>query len=404
LRVLVLNCGSSSIKYELIDTNSDKVLARGAVAKIGEPGSYIEHETGDFRAKDRVIVETHSAGISLVMKYMLDNEHGAIRSLSEVSAVGHRVVHGGESFSTSTLITEGVIEKIRECTPLAPLHNPHNLAGIEAAKKLFPNTPQVAVFDTAFHQTIPEKARLYPIPYELYQKHRIRKYGFHGTSCRYVSNRAAEILGRPLNELKIIVCHLGNGVTLDAVRNGESQDTSMGLTPVEGLMMGTRSGDVDPGVIYYLATAGGLSMDRIYAILNRESGLLGISGVSNDMKEVLEKAKEGNDRCKLAVEMFSYRVKKYIGTCAAVLDGVDVLVFTAGIGSNSPEVRAKICEGLGFLGVGLDPARNVRAVGTEADVGAANSKVRVLVIPTDEEKIIALETAETVARTKAASS
>lgn len=398
LRVLVLNCGSSSIKYELIDTGKNRSMARGIIAKIGEPGSYVEHETENVKIKNGVRVIDHNAGIDIMMEYLMGSKYGVIKDPSEVSAVGHRVVHGGESFSNSTLITEEVIEKIRECIPLAPLHNPHNLAGIVAAKKIFPNIPHVAVFDTAFHQTLPEKAFLYPIPYELHEKYRIRKYGFHGTSCRYVSARAAKFLAKPLDELKMVVCHLGNGVTIDAIRNGISVDTSMGLTPVEGLMMGTRSGDVDPGVIYYLSTAADLTIDRIYDMLNRESGLLGVSGVSNDMKEVIKQAEGGNKRCKLAVEMFSYRVKKYIGTCAAVLDGIDVIVFTAGIGSNSPVIRSMICDGLGYLGVELDHGRNLSAIGSDSDISAPGSKVRVLVIQTNEEKMIALDTADIAAR------
>jgi acetate kinase len=291
-----------------------------------------------------------------------------------------------------------VIDRIRECIPLAPLHNPHNLAGIEAAKRLFPDIPHVAVFDTAFHQTLPEKAFIYPIPYELYERYRIRKYGFHGTSCRYVSARAAEFLGKPLADLKMVVCHLGNGVTLDAIAKGVSVDTSMGLTPVEGLMMGTRSGDVDPGVIYFLSTTAHLSMDKIYDMLNRDSGLLGVSGVSNDMRELIEQAERGNSRCRLAVEMFTYRVKKYIGTCAAVLDGVDVIVFTAGIGSNSPTIRSMICDGLGYLGVRLNRERNSSSSNTDREISSPSSKVRVLVIPTDEEKMIALDTVEVAGR------
>jgi acetate kinase len=404
LNVLVLNCGSSSIKYELIDTAADRSLAKGVVAKIGEPGSYIEYETDRGKSRSQAVVADHKAGIGLMLGYLMGEEHGGIKSAAEVSAVGHRVVHGGESFSNSTLITDEVIDKVRECIPLAPLHNPANLAGIEAAMKLFPNIPHVAVFDTAFHQTLPEKAFIYPIPYELYEKYRIRKYGFHGTSCRYVTARAAEFLGRPANELKMVVCHLGNGVTLAAVKDGKSIDTSMGLTPVEGLMMGTRSGDVDPGVIYFLSKAASLTLDQIYDMLNRESGLLGVSGVSNDMRDILKLAEGGNKRCRLAVEMFSYRVRKYIGVCAAVMDGVDVIVFTAGIGTNSPAIRSMVCEGLGYLGVQLDKSKNDSAIGSESDISATGSGVRVLVIPTNEEKLIALDTVRIAGQTKSAPS
>ncbi|HUI86027.1 MAG TPA: acetate kinase [Nitrososphaerales archaeon] len=394
MRVLVLNCGSSSIKYELMDMDNGKSLARGTIAKIGEHGSYIEHESGNTKIRNEVKVANHEAGFKIMMSHLMAGKGRVIKDASEVSAVGHRVVHGGEGFSDSILIDDGVIRKIRECIPLAPLHNPHNLAGIEAARKYFPKIPHVAVFDTAFHQTLPQKAFTYPIPYEMYEKFRVRRYGFHGTSCRYVSARAAELLGRPIDSLRMVVCHLGNGVTLDAIRNGKSVETSMGLTPTEGLMMGTRSGDVDPGVVYYLSTAAGLSLERIYDILNRESGLLGVSGVSNDMREVIEQAKKGNPRCKLAVEMFAHRLKKYVGAYAAVLGGIDALVFTAGIGVNSPLIREKACSGLSFMGLELDRAKNRAAIGREADISGSDSRVRVLVIPTDEEKMIALDTVE----------
>ncbi|MDG6996037.1 MAG: acetate kinase [Nitrososphaerota archaeon] len=398
MRILVLNCGSSSIKYQFVDVNKDIVLAQGIVGKIGESGSYIHNETATAKIEREVPIADHASGLDLIIKYLTDREHGVIRDLSEISAVGHRVVHGGEAFTASTLITEKVLDKIRECIPLAPLHNPHNLAGIEAVSKLLPTVPQVAIFDTSFHQTLPEKAFLYPIPYELYEKYKVRKYGFHGTSCRYVSQRAAEILGRPLNELKTIVCHLGNGVTVDAISDGKSVDTSMGLTPVEGLMMGTRSGDVDPGVIYYLSKVANLSIDEIYNILNTKSGLLGISGVSNDMREIIKQADAGNKRCQLAIDMFAYRIRKYIGACAAVLGGADALVFTAGIGENSPLVRSMICEGLDFLGVSIDPEKNNRAIGSELDISSSHSNVRVLVIHTNEERMIALDTMEIVSK------
>jgi acetate kinase len=399
LRILVLNCGSSSIKYELLDSENDVVMAQGTVAKIGEPASYIKHATASGIVERELPVTNHVEGLNLIIGYLMDPDHGVIHDASEISAVGHRVVHGGESFTSSTLITEEVIDKIRECVPLAPLHNPQNLAGIEAARKLFPSIPQVAVFDTSFHQTLPEKAFLYPVPYEFYEKYKVRKYGFHGTSCRYVSQRTAEVLGRPLSELKMVVCHLGNGVTVDAISGGRSVDTSMGLTPVEGLMMGTRSGDVDPGVIYYLTKAANLTIDEIYDILNTRSGLLGISGVSNDMREIIRLAKEGNERCRLALEMFTYRVTKYIGSCVAVLDGVDVIVFTAGIGSNSPIVRSMICDGLGYLGLRLNQDKNAAAIGTESEISSARSKVLVMVIPTNEEKMIAMDTIEIVSKT-----
>ena len=390
----MLNCGSSSIKYQLFDFEKDVVMAQGTVAKIGEPASYIRHETASGRVDRKVPILNHVQGLNVVIQYLMDPEHGVIHDPSEISAVGHRVVHGGESFTSSTLITEEVIDKIRECVPLAPLHNPHNLAGIEASRKMFPGIPQVAVFDTSFHQTLPEKAFLYPIPYEFYEKYKVRKYGFHGTSCRYVSQKTAEILRRPISEVKMIVCHLGNGVTVDAIAGGKSVDTSMGLTPVEGLMMGTRSGDVDPGVIYYLSKAANLTLDEIYDILNTKSGLLGISGVSNDMREIIKQADSGNRRCRLAIEMFAYRVSKYIGTCAAVLDGVDVIAFTAGIGENSPLLRSMICEHLDYLGALIDNGKNNSAIGSESEISSGESRVKVLVVPTDEEKMIAADTME----------
>lgn len=396
MKIFVLNCGSSSIKYQLIDMQEGEVMAKGVVAKIGEPTSYLEYETREVKIKDETTVPTHTAGLDLLVRHLMDPDHGVIRDVSEISAVGHRVVHGGERFTRSTLITQEVIKKIEECIPLAPLHNPQNLAGIEAARKLFPKTPQVAVFDTSFHQTLPEKAFLYPIPYEFYVKFSVRKYGFHGTSCRYVSQRAADILGKPLDELKIVVCHLGNGVTVDAIDGGKSVDTSMGLTPVEGLMMGTRSGDIDPGVIYYLSRIAGLSIDEIYDMLNTKSGLLGISGVSNDMREIIKQADKGDRRCRLAMEMFSYRVRKYIGACAAALDGVDAVVFTAGIGSNSPVIRSMICEGLHHLGIVIDETKNQSAIGSESDLSGFGSTVRILTVNTDEEKLIALDTREII--------
>lgn len=372
------------------------MMARGLVDRIGEKTSSLEYSTPRAKIKRQLRTWSHAEALDVLIQNLTDSEHGVVRNLTEISAVGHRVVHGGEKFTKSTLITRDVIEKIRECIPLAPLHNPHNLAGIEAALKLFPGIPQVAVFDTSFHQTLPEKAFLYPIPYEFYEKYSVRKYGFHGTSCRFVSQRAAEILGKPLSSLKIVVCHLGNGVTVDAVDGGVSVDTSMGLTPVEGLMMGTRSGDVDPGVIYYLSKVAGLTLDQIYDVLNTRSGLLGISGVSNDMREIAKRAAAGNRRCQLAMEMFAYRVTKYVGACAAALDGLDVIVFTAGIGSNSPAIRLMICKGLGHLGVAIDNSRNRSAIGVQADLSKAGSKVKVLTIPTEEERLIALDTWEIV--------
>ncbi|WP_309492609.1 acetate kinase [Candidatus Hecatella orcuttiae] len=400
MKVLVLNCGSSSIKYQLRDMEKDEVIAKGTVAKIGEPGSYIEHETGGKKTRREAVIPNHSEGLSLVMKAMLDEEHGVIKDLREIAAVGHRVVHGGAAFTEPALITPEVQEKIRECIPLAPLHNPANLAGITEAKKQLPEVPHVAVFDTAFHQTMPEKAYMYAVPREFYIQYGVRKYGFHGTSCRYVSKKAEEMLGSSSDRLKMIICHLGNGVTLNAVQGGKSVDTSMGLTPLEGLIMGTRCGDIDPGVIFYLHRRANLSVEELDKILNKKSGLLGVSGVSNDMREVIKGAEAGNSRCKLALEMYAYRVKKYIGAYAAAMGGLDVLVFTAGIGENSPLMRGMICENLEFLGVKLDGEANVKTVKAEGVISSPDSKVKVLVVPTDEEKMIALDTMEIAEKVK----
>jgi acetate kinase len=316
-----------------------------------------------------------------------------VRDLSEVSAVGHRTVHGGDTFFESTVIDESVIEKLEECIPLAPLHNPPNLLGIREAKRLLPDIPHVAVFDTSFHQTIPPRAYLYALPYEYYENFKIRRYGFHGTSCRYVSQKAAcEILRRPLEQLKMIICHLGNGVTVAAIDRGKSVDTSMGFTPLEGLMMGTRCGDIDPGVVFYLHRRLGLSIDRIDDLLNKESGLLGVSGVSNDMRVVLERAENGDARCQLAVDVFTYRVRKYIGAYSAALGGLDALVFTAGIGENSWKIRAMVCEGLEFLGIELDEEKNRLSIGIPSIISREGSKVSVLVVPTSEERMIIQDT------------
>jgi len=392
MKILVINSGSSSIKFQLLDMESDQVLAGGVVAKIGEEGSYLKYRTIGEGIRKEVPIPSHREGFELAIKVLLDKDHGVIKDISEISAVGHRTVHGGDAFTKSTLITEEVIKKMEECIPLAPLHNPSNILGIQEAKKLLPGIPQVAVFDTSFHQTMPKKAYLYALPCDYYQKYHIRKYGFHGTSCRYVSQRAAAMLKRPLDQLKMIICHLGNGVTIDAVDRGKSVDTSMGLTPLEGPMMGTRSGDIDPGVVTFLSRELGLGIDSIDNLLNTESGLLGISGVSNDVREILEQADKDNDRCKLAIEMFAYRIKKYIGAYAAALGGIDALVFTAGIGENAHQIRSMVCKDLGFLGIVLDEERNQKMIGVEGFINGPDSRVAILVIPTDEERMIALDT------------
>lgn len=392
MNVLTVNCGSSSIKYQLFDAINEEVLADGTVSRIGEEESYLRCRTrkGIFEQKQKVT--NHREGFELLINSLLDTKNGVIRSLNEISAVGHRAVHGGDVFFQSTLINEEVIQKLEECIPLAPLHNPANLTGIKEAMRILPGIPHVAIFDTAFHQTMPARSYLYAIPYDYYRRYKIRKYGFHGTSCRYVRERVRELIGRPLTNIKMIICHLGNGVTVAAVDSGRSVDTSMGLTPLEGLIMGTRSGDIDPGVIFFLNRQIGYSIDRIDNLLNKESGLLGISGVSNDMRIIEDQAKQGNERCKLAMEMFSYRVKKYIGSYAAAMGGLDILVFTAGIGENSITIRSMVCQGLDFLGIVLDDKLNTEIVGHEGIISAAGSRVAVMVVPTNEERMIAKDT------------
>lgn len=396
MKVLVLNSGSSSIKYQFIETSTREVLAKGQVERIGMDDAVLTHIRADGdTVKISAEILDHNIAIEYVIAVLLSKNHGVIKDKSEIEAVGHRVVHGGEAFSGSVLITEEVIEKIKENIELAPLHNPHNLRGILACKRILPNTPQVAVFDTAFHQKMPEHAFIYGLPYELYKKYKIRRYGFHGTSHRYVSKRAGEILGIPYEQLKLITAHLGNGCSMSAVKYGVSVDTTMGFTPLEGLLMGTRSGDLDPAVVLYIMSKEGLTMSEINALLNKHSGLLGISGVSSDMREIINEMKNGNHRAKLAFEIFCYRVKKYIGAYAAVMGGVDAIIFTAGIGENSPDVRKKVCEGLEFLGIKIDDEKN-NSPEKEKVITTDDSKVKVLVIPTNEELVIALDTAEIV--------
>lgn len=395
-KVLVINCGSSSIKYHLYEADSLILLAKGGVSRIGEAGSYLEQESGGAKFRKELPVPDHRAGFDLVISTLLDPRQGLVKSVGDISMVGHRAVHGGEDFRSPVIIEDAVIRKMEELIPLAPLHNPAGLTGILEGRRLLPDVPQVAVFDTAFHQSLPPHAYLYALPMKYYDTYRVRKYGFHGASCQYVSRRAADILGQPPEKLRMIVCHLGNGVTLAAVGGGKSIDTSMGLTPLEGLMMGTRSGDIDPGVIFYLHRQAGLTLDEIDRLLNRESGLFGVSGTSNDMREIEEKAGRGDQRCRLAMEMFAYRVKKYIGAYAAALGGLDVLVFTAGIGENSPQIRAMVCDRMEFLGIELDETANRQAGGVEKIISRANVRVKVLVVPTNEEKVIAAETVAVV--------
>ncbi|MGM0410128.1 MAG: acetate/propionate family kinase [Bacillota bacterium] len=396
MKILVLNSGSSSIKYQLFNMENETVLTKGVVERIGIDNSFLEFENKD--SEERKIeseIPDHSTGIKLVVDTLLDGEYGVLNSMDEITAVGHRVVHGGEKFANSTLITDEVIKKMEDVSDLAPLHNPPNLAGIKVCKELMPETPQVGVFDTAFHQSMPKRSYIYAIPYEYYEKHGIRRYGFHGTSHKFVASQAAEMMGENEKDLKIITCHLGNGASVAAVDGGESVDTSMGLTPLEGLVMGTRSGDIDPAIIPFLMKKENLDADEVDNILNKESGLLGVSGVSNDSRDVKEAAKEGNERAKLAGEIFNYRVKKYIGAYAAAMGGVDAIVFTAGIGENAIGIRKGIMEDMEFLGVDFDEnANEVR--GEKKEISSENSKVKVFVIPTNEELVIARDTKDIV--------
>ena len=392
MNILVINCGSSSLKYQLINSDSEAVLAKGLCERIGIDGSRITYqpEGGEKIVKESPM-PTHTQAIQLVLEALTDSTTGVIKSLDEVGAVGHRVVHGGQAFTSSTRITEETIAAIEACNDLAPLHNPANLIGIRACQELMPNTPMVAVFDTAFHQTMPEKAYLYGLPYEYYEKYKVRRYGFHGTSHSYVSKRAAEFLGKPYDNLKTIVCHLGNGSSISAVKNGESVDTSMGLTPLEGLVMGTRSGDIDPGVMQFLMHKENMDIDEMLNVLNKKSGVYGMSGVSSDFRDIENAANEGNKRAETALESFVYRVAKYVGAYAAAMGGVDAIAFTAGVGENDKITRKKVCDYLGFLGITIDDEANAKR-GEEIVISTPDSKVSVLVIPTNEELAIARET------------
>jgi len=392
MKILTLNTGSSSLKYRLSEPDAGSVLADGLIERIGEADSQITHETAQGRSVETVPVADHRRAFEVMVERLTGQRGGCLGGLGEIQAVGHRVVHGGDRFYESTLITGPVLETIREFEDLAPLHNPINLLGIEIAMELFPGVPHVAVFDTAFHQTMPKTAYLYAIPLELYERYRIRRYGFHGTSHWYVSRRAATLLKRPLEHLRIVTCHLGNGCSMAAIRGGRSVDTTMGFTPLEGLVMGTRSGDIDPSVAFFLVTRKGYSLEEVEEILNKRSGVLGLSGISNDVKTVLEAMHGGNERARLALEIFAYRVKKYIGAFTAVLGGLDCLVFTAGIGERSPEMRQLICEGLEGLGLRLDPGLNESCAAREMVISSADSRTTIVVVPTDEEEVIASET------------
>lgn len=397
MKVLVINCGSSSLKYQLIDSQSEEVLAKGLCERIGIEGSSVTHQKADSGKKtEEVAMKDHTDAVKVVIEKLTDAEDGVIASLKEIDAVGHRIVHGGEHFKGSVVIDEDVMKAIEECNDLAPLHNPANLIGIRSCQSVMPGVPMVAVFDTAFHQTMPGKAYLYGLPYEYYEKYKIRRYGFHGTSHDFVSKRAAEILGKDRSELKIIVCHLGNGASVSAVKNGESVDTSMGLTPLEGLMMGTRSGDLDPAIIGFIAEKENKTAAEVIDICNKKSGVLGLSGISSDFRDLVGAAAEGNGHAQTTLEAYAYRVGKYIGAYAAAMNGVDVIVFTAGIGENNAQVRALVSQYTGFLGCSIDLEKNAEAVGVEKIISTPDSKVTAMVIPTDEELAIARETVRLV--------
>ena len=391
MNILVINCGSSSLKYQLINSETEGVLAKGLCERIGIDGMLTYQPEGGEKEKSEIAMPTHTEAINAVLAALTNEKSGVIKSLSEVGAVGHRVVHGGEKFTSSCLINDESMKAIEECNDLAPLHNTANLIGIRACQELMPGVPMVAVFDTAFHQTMPDVAYTYGIPYEYYEKYKVRRYGFHGTSHSYVSKRTAEIVGKPYDQMKIIVCHLGNGASISAVNCGKSVDTSMGLTPLEGLVMGTRSGDLDPAIIDFVGKKEGLSLDEMNEVLNKKSGMLGISGVSSDGRDLEAAAETGNKRAQLALDVFDYRVIKYIGAYAAAMNGVDAIAFTAGIGENNIKMRKDVCSSLTYLGVKLDEEKN-NVRGEERIISADDSKVQVLLVPTNEELAIARET------------
>ena len=396
MKILVINCGSSSLKYQLINMETEDVMAKGLVERIGIEGSRIKHET---IGKEKKTIETpmqdHKRALELVMESLTNEEYGAIKSLDEIDAVGHRVVHGGEDFAKSVVIDEKVLEGIEDNVEIAPLHNPPNIMGIKACQRLLPDVKQVAVFDTAFHQTMPEESYIYALPYEYYEKYKIRRFGFHGTSHKYITNKAAEMLGKDVNEVNLITCHLGNGSSICAVENGKSIDTSMGFTPLEGLAMGTRCGDLDPAILPFIMDKENLSTEEINTLINKKSGVLGISGVSSDFRDIEEARDQGNKRAKLALDIFEKRVRGYIGSYMTELDHVDAIVFTAGVGENSIEMRESIVAGLKSLGIKLDPERN-NVRGEDKLISSDDSAIKVFVIPTNEELMIARDTKELV--------
>ena len=398
MKVLVINAGSSSLKYQLMDPSTQEVLAKGLCERIGIDGR-LTHKVPATNGKYEfeIPMPTHAEAIQAVLDALTNAEHGVIKSMSEIDAVGHRVVHGGEKFASSVLIDDSVMAAIEECIPLAPLHNPANITGIQACQKVMPGVPMVAVFDTAFHQTMPARAFIYAIPYEYYEENHVRRYGFHGTSHLYVSRRAAAILGRPIEELKIVTCHLGNGSSVCAIDGGKSIETSMGFTPLDGLPMGTRCGSIDVSIIEYLMDTHHLTIEEVMNILNKKSGVLGVSGVSSDFRDIEAAAAEGNQRAQLALDMFCYKTTKRIASASAAMGGIDAVVFTAGVGENSPELREQIVSSLGFMGIKIDPEKN-NIKGEERDISAADATVHTLLIPTNEELVIAQDTAAIVGK------
>ena len=396
MKVLVINCGSSSLKYQVLDMRNQALLCKGLVERIGMDGSVIIHEkSGMDKHKTEVEMKDHTDAIGQVLNAVQNPEYGVVKSMDEIGAVGHRVVHAGEKFSSSVLITKEVINALEECIELAPLHNPPNLLGIEACQKLMPNTPMVGVFDTAFHQTMPPESYIYAIPYEYYERLGIRRYGFHGTSHKYVAERASQMLNVGLDDLKLITCHLGNGASVSAIKRGKCIDTSMGFTPLEGLVMGTRCGDIDPAIVTFIREKEGLPQGRANEILNKESGVLGISGVSSDFRDIEDAVSKGNERAALALKVFAHKVRFYIGAYIAEMNGVDAIIFTAGVGENDVTMRDIICNNLGNLGIKLDPVHN-KIRGKETVISTDDSKVKVLLIPTNEELMIARDTYEIV--------
>ena len=393
MKVLVLNCGSSSLKYQIINMENETLLAKGIAERIGIEGSFVKHEPVD---KEKHVINTtlnnHKDAIKVVLDALIDADHGVLSSLDEINAVGHRVVHAGEMFSGSVMINQEVVDALEECSDLAPLHNPPNLMGIYACQEILPDVPMVGVFDTAFHQTMPKSSYLYALPYELYEIYKVRRYGFHGTSHKYVALKTAELLGKPLEELKIVTCHLGNGASMAAVLNGQSIDTTMGFTPLEGLAMGTRCGDIDPAIISFVMEKEKIDINEMNNIMNKKSGVLGISGVSSDFRDIEEAAEKGNERAKVALEIFYKKVTKYIGAYAAEMGGLDAIVFTAGLGENSDIARSEICKTLSFMGATIDDKKNNGLRGKEAVISTDDSTVKIVLMPTNEELMIARET------------